>query len=108
VVSGASNALVDNTVSAAAVPDVPDSSAVFGDGIFIGAFSSGTVLRRNIANGNEGDGIEVSASGTRLGDNSADDNGDFGIDAVPGVIDLGSNSASGNGNPLQCRNVFCQ
>ena len=108
VVSGASNALLDNTVSGAAVPDVPSTSAVFGDGIFIGAFSSGTVLRRNVANGNEGDGIEVRASGTRLGDNTANENGDLGIEAVAGVIDLGGNSASGNGNLLQCLNVVCQ
>jgi parallel beta-helix repeat protein len=108
VVSGASNAVLDNSVSGAAVPDVPGSSAIFGDGIFVGAFSSDTVLRRNVATGNEGDGIEVRASGTRLGQNAANDNGDLGIDAVAGVIDLGANTANGNGNPLQCRNVFCQ
>lgn len=80
----------------------------YGDGIFIGAFTAGTLLRGNVATGNAGDGIEVQGTATRLGDNAANDNGDFGIDAAAGVTDLGGNTATGNGNPLQCRNVLCQ
>ena len=95
--SGANNKLLDNEAF-----DGP------GDGIFVGAFTAGTIVRRNAANGNDDDGIEVQGVESRLGDNAANDNGDFGIDAVAGVTDLGGNTASGNGNPLQCRNVFCQ
>jgi parallel beta-helix repeat protein len=78
------------------------------DGIFVGDFTAGTVLRDNYAHDNADDGIDVRGVDTRLEDNRADDNGDFGIDAVAGVTDLGGNTATGNGNPLQCRNVFCQ
>ena len=95
--SGANNKLLDNTARDG-----------FGDGVFVGAFTAGTIVRRNTANGNDDDGIEVQGVGSRIGDNAADDNGDFGIDAVAGVTDLGGNTAGGNGNPLQCRNVFCQ
>jgi parallel beta-helix repeat protein len=77
------------------------------DGIFIGAFTAGTVLRDNYAHDNDDDGFDIRGVDTRLEDNRADDNGDFGIDAVAGVTDLGGNTATGNGNPLQCRNVFC-
>ena len=107
VVSGADNVLVENEVFRAAIPDVPPATAM-GDGIFVGAFSSGVTLRRNRTEQNEGDGIEVRAPGTRLADNAAFNNGDLGIEAVTGVVDLGGNTAGGNGNPLQCLNVFCQ
>jgi parallel beta-helix repeat protein len=95
--SGANNKLLDNQAL-----DGP------GDGIFVGAFTAGTIVRRNTATGNDDDGIDVRGVQSRIGDNTANDNGDFGIDAVAGVTDLGGNTASGNGNPLQCRNVFCQ
>ncbi len=94
--SGANNKLLDNEAF-----DGPT------DGIFVGAFTAGTIVRSNNAHGNDDDGIDVRGVATRIGDNAADDNGDFGIDAVAGVTDLGGNTASGNGNPLQCRNVFC-
>jgi Right handed beta helix region len=106
-VSGARNVLVENVVVGATLPAVGEPASA-GDGIFVGAFSSGATLRRNRADDNQGDGLEVQAPGTRLGDNSAFDNGDYGIQAVPGVIDLGGNGAGGNGNPAQCLNLFCQ
>jgi parallel beta-helix repeat protein len=105
LLAGAGNLIAENEVSGAALPQGPGSQ--FGDGIFVGAFTAGTLLRDNLANMNEGDGIELQGSNARLKDNSANANGDFGIDAAAGVTDLGGNGAFGNGNPLQCRNVFC-
>jgi len=107
--SGADNKLLDNEVFDGVFPFVePGAEDSAGDGIFVGAFTAGTIVRANHAHGNDGDGIEVQGTETRIADNTADGNGDFGIDAVAGVIDGGGNMASGNGNPLQCRNVFCQ
>jgi parallel beta-helix repeat protein len=104
--SGANNVIRDNEVSDAGNDDPPFDDN-FNDGIFVGPFTSGTLLRDNLVQRNTGDGIEVQASNARFGGNRAFDNGDFGIDAAAGVTDLGGNFASGNGNPLQCRNVFC-
>jgi Right handed beta helix region len=96
LLSGADNSLLDNSVT--------NSKA---DGIFVGAFTAGTVVRGNRPYYNEDDGIEVQAAQTRIGYNRTAQNGDYGIDAVPGVTDFGGNTASDNGNPAQCRNVFC-
>jgi parallel beta-helix repeat protein len=100
--AGSNNVLVDNEAFGSATG--PDSEP---DGIRVGGFTAGTVLRRNYAHDNGDDGIDVRGTATRLQGNRADDNGDFGIDAVAGVTDAGGNTASGNGNALQCRNVFC-
>jgi parallel beta-helix repeat protein len=109
LVSGANNSLIDNKLFDATFPlQDPQSGAQNGDGLFVGAFTAGTVVRGNTANGNAGDGIEVRGTGTTIADNTANENGDFGIDAAAGVTDGGGNLASGNGNPLQCVNVFCQ
>jgi parallel beta-helix repeat protein len=78
-----------------------------GDGIFVAAAASDTLVRANITFKNGDDGIDVRSASTRLLQNQASGNADFGIDAVGGVTDLGGNTAFGNGNPLQCRNVFC-
>ena len=102
--SGANNSLVDNEVDDT---QLLTAQAQSGDGIFVGPFTAGTVLRDNLTRGNDGDGIEAQGSDARVGGNQAFSNGDFGIDAAAGVTDLGGNQASGNGNPLQCRNVFC-
>jgi hypothetical protein len=96
LLSGSDNSIVENEVSGGE-----------NDGILVGAFTAGTLLRGNFVHGNGDDGIDVQAPSARLKDNRADDNGDLGIDAVAGVTDLGGNTASGNGNPLQCVNVFC-
>lgn len=106
--AGADNKLLDNEMLDAVLPAMdPGSSPSSGDGIFVGPFTAGTIVRGNHANGNDGDGIEVQGVETRITDNTANANADFGIDAVAGVTDGGGNSATGNGNPLQCRNVFC-
>ena len=106
VVSGANDVLVDNTITDLPGPVVPGAPPEFGDGIFINAFSSGVTLRRNDAERNGGDGIDVRATGTRLESNTSFNNAGWGIRAVPGVIDLGGNTAGGNGAG-QCQNVFC-
>jgi hypothetical protein len=107
VTSGADNVLTSNDIEGFSSPGDPAAPGYLGDGIFVGAFTAGTVLRENVVYENSGDGIEALAPATSLQGNSADDNGDFGIDAAAGSTDLGGNSAEGNGNPLQCRNVFC-
>lgn len=105
---GSDNVLAENEVSGSQLTGQSPPGDAEGDGIFIGAFTAGTLLRDNIAHSNEGDGIEVDAPATRLRGNVATSNGDFGIDAVAGVTDLGGNRASSNGNPAQCRNVMCE
>ena len=107
LVAGSDNRLVDNQVSGASAPDLSPAPDSLGDGIFVSAFSAGVVLRRNTANANGGDGIEVRASSARLQDNAANGNGDWGIDAAAGATDLGGNSAGGNRQAAQCRNLFC-
>jgi parallel beta-helix repeat protein len=107
--SGANNKLLENEVFDAIGPiNQPAQLAHFSDGIFVGAFTAGTVVRGNTSTGNLLDGIQVEGVETRIADNTANDNGDLGIEAVAGVTDGGGNSASGNRNPLQCSNVFCQ
>jgi Right handed beta helix region len=104
--AGARNVIAENEVSDIRFPvGQPDDR--FGDGIVVAPSATGTLVRRNLAQRNDGDGIDVGAAGTRLRDNSAFDNRLLGINAVPGVTDLGGNRAHGNGDPLQCRNVFC-
>jgi len=78
------------------------------DGIRVLAVAQDTLLKRNTANRNGDDGIDVESSTTTLTRNTANDNGDLGIEAVPGVIDGGKNKARGNGNPAQCTNVVCR
>jgi parallel beta-helix repeat protein len=106
--SGANNKLLENEVFDATGPiNQPGQLAHFSDGIFVGAFTAGTVVRGNTSTDNLLDGIQVQGTETRIADNTANDNGDLGIEAVEGVTDGGGNSASGNRNPLQCVNVFC-
>jgi hypothetical protein len=64
-------------------------------------------LRRNLALGAGGDGIDVSIDSARLAHNEANGNGDLGIEATGGVIDAGGNSAVRNGDARQCVNVHC-
>lgn len=104
---GSNNKLISNELFEGVLSQFPENAESQGDGIYVAAFTAGTVVRDNYAHDNAGDGIQVDATSGRLSDNRADDNGDFGIDAVAGVTDLSGNTASGNGDPLQCRNVFC-
>jgi parallel beta-helix repeat protein len=104
--AGGSNVIAENEVSDIRFAD-GQTDPKLGDGIVINAFTAGTLLRNNLAQRNDGDGIDVRASGARLRDNSAFDNHLLGINAVAGVTDLGGNRAHGNGNPQQCLNVAC-
>jgi parallel beta-helix repeat protein len=107
VSSGESNVVAENQAQSAPRFPVGDTDdTALGDGIFVAAAASGTRLRANTANGNDGDGIEVLSPTTRLRDNTANNNVLWGIDGVLGVIDLGGNNATGNGAG-QCRNVAC-
>jgi len=105
LVAGADNVIAENEVSDIRFPFGPDPQ--FGDGIVVNAFTAGTLLRDNLAQRNDGDGIEVRANDARLRDNSAFDNRLLGINAVAGVTDLGGNRAHGNGTAAQCLNVSC-
>jgi Right handed beta helix region len=104
--AGANEVIAENEVSDIRfAPFQPDPN--LGDGIVVKAFTAGTLLRNNLSQRNDGDGIDVRASDARLRDNSAFDNRLLGINAVAGVTDLGGNRAHGNGNALQCVNVLC-
>lgn len=104
VASGANNVVARNwVVNTRPVFSPADTT---GDGIRVGAFTAGTVIRENIAVGNGEDGIDVESSGVRLVRNLANDNTDLGIDARPGAVATG-NQASGNGNPAQCAGITC-
>jgi parallel beta-helix repeat protein len=104
--AGADNVIAENQVSDIRLV-AGQTDDRFGDGIVVGTSSSGTLLRNNLVQRNDGDGMDVRTSDARLRGNSAFDNRLLGINAVAGVTDLGGNQAHGNGNPLQCVNVFC-
>jgi hypothetical protein len=76
------------------------------DGITV-AGSTGTLLYRNVVDGNAYNGI-LAVLTTTLTWNAASNNGELGIRATPEVIDGGRNEAWGNGDPLQCLNVACK
>jgi parallel beta-helix repeat protein len=78
------------------------------DGILVGGDATATLIKRNTANRNGDDGVDVNAPGARLTRNTANHNHDLGIEAVPGVIDGGGNKAHGNGDPRQCTRVACR
>lgn len=103
VSAGSSNVVTQNWV-------VDTSDAIeddrTGDGIHVGAFTAGTVLRSNIAIGNHDDGIDLESASATLIRNLANDNGDSGIYALPGTRGV-DNLASGNNNPLQCSGITC-
>jgi parallel beta-helix repeat protein len=104
VASGANNIVARNWVVDTRPVFSPEDTT--GDGIRVGAFTAGTVIRENIAVGNGEDGIDVESSGARLIRNLANDNTDLGIDARPGAFATG-NQAAGNGNPAQCAGISC-
>ena len=120
------NLISQNTVSRNGTPEGPNNVGILifgsddnrveknsvtrtvdGPGIRIQANSSGTLVERNLASRNGGNGITVETAATTVTKNEANKNGDLGIEAVPGVTDGGGNKASGNGNPAQCTNVAC-
>ena len=104
VSAGTGNRIAGNDVSGF---DALSTGPANGDGIFVAADASGTVVTGDRALDNGGDGLDIRDTTARVGNNIANDNGQLGIAAVAGVTDRGGNRASGNGNPLQCTNVFC-
>jgi hypothetical protein len=66
----------------------------------------GHVLERNVASGNNWNGIDTGV-GVTLSRNTANDNGNLGIDAL-GATDGGGNRARHNRNPAQCVGVSCR
>ena len=105
--SGDANVVRDNYVHDCPKDSAGTTGIYIGDGIFVAAAATGTLLRDNTVYNNGDDGIDTRSASTGLLSNEAGANADFGIDAAPGVTDLGGNTAFSNGNPLQCRNVFC-
>lgn len=77
------------------------------DGIHSFQDSTGNLLKKNHADRNGDDGIDVADTGNTITKNHADKNTDLGIVAVPGTIDGGKNKAHHNGNPAQCVWVAC-
>jgi hypothetical protein len=104
ILSGADNLVARNWVVNTRPAFSP--SEVSGDGIHVAAFTAGTIIRGNIAVGNDEDGIDVEGVSARLVANLANDNTDLGIEARPGTSASG-NQASGNGNPAQCAGIAC-
>ena len=104
IASGANNVVARNWVVDTRPVFSPEDTT--GDGIRVGAFTAGTVVRENIAVRNGEDGIDAESSGVRLVRNLANDNTDLGIDARPGAVAIG-NQASGNGDPAQCAGISC-
>ena len=78
------------------------------DGIFVDSTSHGTLIERDLTDGNGDDGLDLDSPVSTVGANRANENGDLGIEAEPGVTDTGGNKASGNGNPIQCKNIACR
>lgn len=83
-----------------------DTSENNGDGIFVNATSTNTVIDGNYAQNNKDDGIDVENATTTIINTTTYDSRDLAIEAVPGVT-ASNNIAVGSGNPLGCLNVVC-
>lgn len=79
-----------------------------GDGIHSFTGSSGNLFKKNHADKNGANGIEIADTGNTITKNHADKNTNLGISAVAGNTDGGGNKAHHNGNPAQCVGVTCQ
>ena len=79
-----------------------------GDGIHSFVGSTGNTFRKNHADRNGDDGLDIADAGNTITKNHADKNVDLGISAVPANVDGGGNKAHHNGNPAQCVGVTCQ
>jgi parallel beta-helix repeat protein len=77
------------------------------DGFLVAETDDHSLLKRNVARHNGGDGFDVESDSAKLARNHAVRNGDLGIEAVAGVGDGGGNKAHGNGGPVQCTNIAC-
>jgi parallel beta-helix repeat protein len=77
------------------------------DGIHSFTGSSGNLFKKNHADKNGANGIDVIDAGNTITKNHADKNTNLGIFAAPGNVDAGGNKAHHNGNPAQCVGVTC-
>jgi large repetitive protein len=77
------------------------------DGIHSFTGSTGNLFKKNKADKNGDDGIDVADPGNTITKNHANKNTDLGIFAAAGNIDGGGNKAKHNGNPAQCVGVTC-
>jgi parallel beta-helix repeat protein len=77
------------------------------DGIHSFTGSSGNLFKKNHADKNGANGINIIDAGNTITKNHADKNTNLGIFAGPGNVDGGGNKAHHNGNPAQCVGVTC-
>jgi parallel beta-helix repeat protein len=77
------------------------------DGIHSFTGSSGNLFKKNHADKNGANGINIIDAGNTITKNHADKNTNLGIFAAPGNVDGGGNKAHHNGNPAQCVGVTC-
>ncbi len=77
------------------------------DGIHSFVGSTGNLFKKNHADKNGADGIDIVDPGNTITKNHADKNTNLGIFAAPGNVDGGGNHAKKNGNPAQCVGVSC-
>jgi parallel beta-helix repeat protein len=77
------------------------------DGIFSLLGSTGNLFKKNHADKNGHDGLNILDVGNTITKNHADKNTDLGIFAAAGNVDGGGNKARHNGNPAQCVGVTC-
>jgi Right handed beta helix region len=78
------------------------------DGFLVDKKDGHSLLRRNRARHNGGDGFDIKSRSAKLTGNSAVRNSDLGIQAVAGVSDGGGNVARHNGDRRRCTHVACQ
>jgi parallel beta-helix repeat protein len=78
-----------------------------GAGIEVAAESFKTLIKRNVADWNGGDGIYIEGARTRLTRNSVTCNGGMGIKAVVPLLFARLNWAAGNNDALGCEGVRC-
>jgi parallel beta-helix repeat protein len=77
------------------------------DGIHSFNGSTANLFKKNRADENGANGIDVVDAGNTIAKNHADKNTNLGIFAAPGNVDGGGNKAKKNGNPAQCVGVTC-
>jgi hypothetical protein len=89
---------------------IRDNHVLNNSGGGLDVYGTGALVSGNIANGNGGQGVALSAAGFPLPTvtgNTANNNAELGILGNPEVIDGGKNTAQGNGTRAQCQDVVC-
>jgi parallel beta-helix repeat protein len=100
------NVISDNNITRGVNTSLNDT-LVITDGVWIEPnHATNTVLRRNTADHNPGNGFKIESPSTIVNSNTAIGNGGHGFDAVAGVTSQ-HNVAAHNQTPPQCINVQC-